>query len=208
RGIRAVAAAASAARVWAVGVPPGVPAELPRRFRDLAREAGVTLTFEDAGTAEQLARLRRGELDCCVLTLPFDPDGLESVVVHDEPLGVLLSPGHPLAARDTVGWTELEGQDLLWFRREVAPGYHDAVLAACHAAGWRPAVRTVPARRALMVAELISGDPVVALRPEGEEPGLTWRPLAPDPPRLRLALAWPGDVAHSGLRAIARTLGR
>ncbi|MET9615328.1 LysR family transcriptional regulator [Kitasatospora indigofera] len=210
RGLRAVAAAASAARVWTVGVPPGVPSDLPRRLRAVAREAGVALVFEDVGSAEQLARLRRRELDCCVLTLPADTDGYESVVIHDEPLGVLLCPKHPLAERDTVEWADLEGQDLLWFRRELAPGHHDAVLAACHAAGWRPALRTVAPRRALLLAELISGDPVVALRPRtgAEEYGLTWRPLAQDPPRLRLALAWPSDVAHSGLRAIARTLAR
>ncbi|GAA2792967.1 LysR family transcriptional regulator [Kitasatospora sp. CM 4170] len=208
RGMRAVAAAASAARVWTVGVPPGVPPELPRRFRTVAREAGVALVFEDAGSAEQLVRLRRRELDCCVLTLPVDADGLESVVIHDEPLGVLLCPKHPLAACDAVDWADLEGQELLWFRRELAPGYHDAVLAACHAAGWRPAVRAVAPRRALLLAELISGDQVVALRPRPvvAEPGLTWRPLAQDPPRLRLALAWTSDVAHSGLRAIARML--
>ncbi|MGW4162164.1 LysR family transcriptional regulator [Streptomyces sp. NPDC004788] len=209
RGIRAVAAA-SAARAWTVGVPPGVPPELPRRFRIAATAAGVALTFADAGSAEQLARLRRRELDCCVLTLPADTDGLESVVIHDEPLGVLLAPGHPLAARGAIDWADLEGQELLWFRRELAPGYHDAVLAACHAAGWRPAVRAVPPRRALLLAELGSGDPVVALRPRpaAEEPGLTWRPLAQDPPRLRLALAWSSDLPHSGLRAIARTLAR
>ncbi|WP_372452607.1 LysR substrate-binding domain-containing protein [Pseudonocardia nigra] len=118
--------------------------------------------------------------------------------VSDVPLGVLVADSHPLAGVPAVSWGDLDGQDLLWFDRELAPGYHDAVPAACRAAGWRPGrLRKGPPRHGLLVAELRHGGAVVALRPHWDRrdgDGLSWVPLAADPPRLRHALVW--DPSH------------
>ncbi len=51
---------------------------------------------------------------------------------------MLVADTHPLARAGEVDWGDLGGDDLLWFARELAPGYHDAVLSTCHVAGWRP----------------------------------------------------------------------
>ncbi|MFC6879110.1 MULTISPECIES: LysR family transcriptional regulator [Actinomadura] len=212
RGARAVASAVVDVRPLTVGVPPGVPPDLPERLRTAARDLGAEVVFEDVATDGQLPRLRAGGLDFGVLALPVDGTGLDVRTVRDEPLGVLMTRGHPLAALDGIGWADLEGQELLWFPRELASGYHDAVLAACRAAGWRPALRTATARRAITRAELASGDPVVALRPRWDaagEPGLAWRPLtAEGAPRLRYGLARPGDAPHPLLPGLARHLAR
>ncbi|MER6815993.1 LysR family transcriptional regulator [Spirillospora sp. NPDC000708] len=209
RGARAVAAASSGTRTLVVGVPPGVPPDLPGRLGAAARDARVRPVYEDAATDRQLAALRRRELDLAVATLPADLAGLASETVHDEPLGVLMGDGHRLAAREAVAWRDLEGERLLWFDRGLASGYHDAVLGACRAAGWDPEVRVSTARRAVARAELTSGEPVVALRPAwAAEPGLVWRPLAGDAPRLRFALAWRRDAGHAYAEAIARRLRR
>ncbi|WP_433190652.1 LysR family transcriptional regulator [Actinoallomurus sp. CA-150999] len=208
RAARAVREATAPVRACVIGVPPGVPPDLPRRIREAAR--GAPLRFEDLPSGDQPSRVRNGDLDCCLLTLPAeDAGGLVTAVIHDEPLGVLMAAEHPLAARTVIDWADLDGQELLWFQRDLAPGYHDDVLAACHRAGWRPRPRIVRARRAIVLAELTCGDPVVALRPAWDTgPGLGWRPLADEPPRLRYALAWPGDVPHSGPAGIARRLAR
>ncbi|MCP2343516.1 LysR family transcriptional regulator [Actinomadura rupiterrae] len=135
--------------------------------------------------------------------------GLAVRVVHREPLGVLMAADHPLAAADRVAWTQLHDQDLLFFPRDLAPGYHDALLAACRGAGWRPRLRISTARRAVTRAELTGGEPVVALRPAAEaEPGLAWRPLASAAPAAEFALAWPGRAAHPLLPGILRELRR
>lgn len=205
RAARAVRESATRVRECTVGIPPGVPPDLPRRLRKAAR--GTRVVFEDLPTAEQLALTRRGELDCCLVTMPAEADGLVTAIVHEEPLGVLMAAGHPLAERTEIGWADLDGQDLLWFPRDLAPGYHDDVLAACHRGGWRPRVHIVRARRSITLAELTGGDPIVALRPVSDiVPGLVCRPLVPDPPVLRYALAWPGDACHPGPAALARDL--
>jgi DNA-binding transcriptional LysR family regulator len=209
RGARAVAAASSATGTLVVGVPPGIPPDLPGRLGAAARDARVRPVYEDAATDRQLAALRRRELDLAVVTLPADLAGLASATVHDEPLGVLMADGHRLAAREAVAWRDLAGERLLWFDRGLASGYHDAVLDACRAAGWDPETRVSTARRAVARAELTSGEQIVALRPAwAAEPGLVWRPIAGDAPRLRFALAWRRDAGHASAEAIARRLRR
>lgn len=210
RARRAVEQAASAVRVYTVGLPAGVPAELPVRVRAAARALGAEVAFEDVATDRQLLRLQHRDLDLGVLTMPVEQiTGLETRVVHREPLGVLMAEDHPLAADDRIDWEQLHDQQLLWFPRERAPGYHDALLAACHAAGWRPRLRLSTARRAITHAELTTGEPVVALRPaSATEPGLAWRPLRSGAPTLEFAVAWMRDTPHPLLPLIARDLGR
>lgn len=208
RAARAVAGAAGATELT-VGIPPGVPPELPGRVRAAARREGVRPVFEDISTDRQLTRLHRRSLDLGVLTLPVATEGLTCEFVHDEPLGALMADDHRLASRDVIGWDDLHDQSLLWFPRELASGYHDAVLAACRAGGWEPPVRISTARRAVTLAELTAGDPIIALRPRwsaGE--GLTWRPLARKAPRLAFALAWRCDMNHPARIGIARGLRR
>ncbi|GAA2047154.1 LysR substrate-binding domain-containing protein [Nocardiopsis rhodophaea] len=191
-----------------VGIPPGLPPGVPPRVQDAARAAGTRVSFVDAGTAHQLSLLARRELDAGVVNLPADTTGMAVSVVQDVPLGVVMSAAASLADRAAVSWDDLAGHELLWFRRDRAPGYHDAVLNACHAGGWRPRLRVSAARRAVTRAEL-AGGPVVALQPESVHSGdasLAWRPLANGAPRMRVALAWRGDERHPVFSAIARDL--
>jgi DNA-binding transcriptional LysR family regulator len=188
-----------------VGVTPGSPDRLARRLFAAARSHGTGLVVVDEQTAGQLAALSRGDLDAGVAVLPVDAPGCRVVVVSDAALGVVVAAGHRLAGRDEVGWGDLSGSALLWFARELAPGYHDDVLDACRDAGWVPAqVRPRPPRRSLFVAELGGGDDVVALRPAGDahaEHGLCWIPLAGPAPRLRHALVWRASHPRAPLLA-------
>ncbi|MFC7740367.1 LysR family substrate-binding domain-containing protein [Nocardiopsis composta] len=172
------------------GAPPGA-APLLRPGAELS----------DLPAARQPDLVRAGELDAGLVVLPADVRGLDCAVVGDAPLGVLVAADHPLAGRDAVHWGDLDGQDLLWFDRGLAPGYHDAVLAECAAAGRRPRrVRSGAARRGLFTADLVHGGAVVALRPRWDaRGGLVWLPLASGAPRLRHALVWdPASPRRSG----------
>ncbi len=178
-----------------VGVTPGAPpAMLPVLY-------AKAVEVDDLSAARQLELLRRGALDAGLLALPEDVDGLRVVVVSERALGVLVSDVHSLARLGEVGWDDLTGMDLLLYERKLAPGYHDALLADCAAAGWRPVrVRTGPPRRSLFVAELRQGD-VAALRPREEAAdGLRWLPLR-EAPVVRHALVW--DPAHESSDRIA-----
>ncbi|MEV5507991.1 LysR family transcriptional regulator [Streptomyces orinoci] len=209
RALRTVRAAAAERPPLRALVAPGTPSDLLHRLYSAARTTGSALTLDVAATAGQLARIRRAEADLALVTLPADTEGLHTLVVLDEPLGVLLSAGHPLTAAARLSWSDLGGEELLWFSREFAPGYHDMVLAACHTGGWVPRLRIAPARRSIVQAELGGGERVVALRPESATAeGLVWRPLAEAPPRLRLALAWLPEPLAATIAILGRLGGQ
>jgi len=201
---RAVGPRAARARPPRIAVVPGAPPGAAPLLRPGAE-------LSDLPAARQPDLVRAGELDAGLVVLPADVRGLDCAVVGDAPLGVLVAADHPLAGRDAVHWGDLDGQDLLWFDRGLAPGYHDAVLAECAAAGRRPRrVRSGAARRGLFTADLVHGGAVVALRPRWDaRGGLVWLPLASGAPRLRHALVWdPASPAAERIRDLARTLER
>ncbi|GAA2639660.1 LysR family transcriptional regulator [Actinomadura fulvescens] len=194
-GIRAVQNARSAERTWRVGVTPGAPAAVIASMRARVHEVDLL----DLPVSHQLEALSRGDLDAALIVLPAATSGLSSRIVSDVPLGVLMSSGHPLTGRVPLGWNDLDGQELLWFHRELAPGYHDAMLEAFRLAGWRPRrIRRGPPRRGLFVAELTHSRSVVAVRPEWDGGDrLAWSPL-PSAPRLRHALVWSPSHPDAG----------
>jgi DNA-binding transcriptional LysR family regulator len=216
RARQAVLTVAAAERPLRIGVTPGAPRWLPRR---LWSRVGPALELVDLQNREQFEALARGGLDAGVVVLPLHETmhetmhetvheaGWAQATISDVALGVLVGPGHRLAGHRTVAWDALAGSELLWFPRAYASGYHDAVLDACRAAGWRPAgVRERQPRRGLFVAELTGGGDVVALRPaEERDPnaGLVWIPLADNPPRLRHALVW--SAQHPSADVLADT---
>ncbi|CAL9585019.1 HTH-type transcriptional regulator HdfR [Actinosynnema sp. ALI-1.44] len=192
----------SADRPLRIGVTPGAPpAVLP------ALHAAEAVELLDLQAARQLELVRGGGLDAGLVALPEAVDGLRTAVVSDTALGVLVADTHPLAGRDEVEWAELAGRDLLLYHRDLAPGYHDALLGACAAHGWRPTVRSGPSRRSLFVTELRHGGDVVALRPRWDRPeGLHWAALR-EAPQVRHALVWdPGHERSDRLAALARRL--
>ncbi|MGK4578960.1 LysR family transcriptional regulator [Kitasatospora sp. HPMI-4] len=188
--------------VLRVGVPAGVPAALVRCVREAGaalRQAGsgelppVRIRFLDASTAEQLDRLADGDLDLGLLTAPFPTAGLRTLTVWQEPMGVVMDRLHPLARLDAVGFGDLEGQELIWFPREFAPGHHDEVLAVCRRGGWDPRLRPGSGRRSVFQTQLTCGEPVVAVQAAStaaDDPALVWRPFVRDAPSLTLAAAW------------------
>lgn len=189
-----------------IGVTPGAPPTLASALR-----AAGNVEMRDLPVARQLELLHSRGLDAGLIVLPEDVDGLHLVIVSDVALGVLVADAHPLAARADLEWPDLDGQDLLLFDRALAPGYHDALLSTCAAAGWRPnRIRVGPPRHALFVAELLHGDAVIALRPHWdlrEGDGLRWLPIRKSAPRVRHALTWSSsnDVSQR-LRRIATGL--
>ncbi|MEV6431657.1 LysR family transcriptional regulator [Nocardia sp. NPDC051463] len=208
RGLRAVAAA-SANPMLSIGVPAGVVEDLPTRIVAAARRAGAGVELRDLETDAQVELLRKRVLDAGIVSLPVEAQHMAVTVVSEEPLGVLVGAEHRLAAAGAVEWPDLVSEDLLWFRRELASGYHDAVLQVCHRNGWYPRLRIATARRSITLAEL-AGDPgLVALRPRRDgahESGLVWRPLSSDAPKLRLGLVFPRDTRHQALPRLATDL--
>jgi DNA-binding transcriptional LysR family regulator len=187
-----------------------VVAALLTTFRE--RGPGGELDLRELGTREQAAELAAGTLDVGIVRHPC-PGALAFGPVLEQPLGVLLPSGDPLAGQPVVDLRTLPGRDLAMPPRATAPALHDEMLIACARHGFTPtAIRSVEGlefTRALVMA----GADLVALIPEpAPAPGTVWRPLAGSPLAWRTSVAWrPGhdgpavrvfaEVAYDVLRA-------
>ncbi|MFD0486926.1 LysR family transcriptional regulator [Saccharopolyspora spinosporotrichia] len=137
---------------------------------------GVDVRLHQSSVDGLLERLRRGEVDLCLMSQPVDDPALESAeVLHEEVL--LATPlGHRLATRERIGMGDLDGEPFITTR----PGYWQRVLTdrLFAAAGSRPTI-VCEADEPGATAYLISSGLGVGLLPA------TARRFAPHAP-----LAW------------------
>jgi DNA-binding transcriptional LysR family regulator len=89
-------------------------------------------------TAEQVARLRSGDLDLGVIEYaePAPPIRVRPLYAGER-VAVVLPPGHPLAARTAIRPGDLEGNTLLSPPRTANPAFHDVLDRTLVAAGHR-----------------------------------------------------------------------
>jgi DNA-binding transcriptional LysR family regulator len=183
--VHTVAAELSAGRaaVLRVGTTPGVG---PRLSRAAARWRAVvpdlTLVLVDGTVAEHIAALRAGKLNIALVRGMVGAPDLQAVEVWREPLQVLLPAAHPAAADPAVPAAALAELTLRLPDRGSDPALHDALLAACSAAGivastGRP-VRSL--EHAAVEIAMSSQDATVVCGCGGEPvPGVAVRPLDP-----------------------------
>ncbi|HUV35768.1 MAG TPA: LysR family transcriptional regulator [Patescibacteria group bacterium] len=80
---------------------------------------GIDIHIEIAATVPLLRKLREGEIDCLVGTLPVEEsDDLEVFPIYDESLVVIAPPGHPLARRRRLTAGDLARHAFISFREE------------------------------------------------------------------------------------------
>jgi len=90
--------------------------------------------------AEDIPRLLT--TDVCDLALApatiYPPAELSQQLIRLEPLQLAVSEGHKLSDRTAVALDTLHDEQFEVWPREMVPGYYDAVVGACRAAGFEP----------------------------------------------------------------------
>jgi DNA-binding transcriptional LysR family regulator len=77
----------------------------------------VEIKVATGGTMRLQRRVRTGQADLALLTLPVDDPALTSVPVLREELMLVMPANHPLAAKDSVGVEALVGQPFIVFEQ-------------------------------------------------------------------------------------------
>jgi DNA-binding transcriptional LysR family regulator len=77
-------------------------------------------------------------LDLALAPMTSYPRGFRRRTVRREPLRIALSSRDPLAAHESIELAALRERRFEIWPREMAPGFYDAVLSACRAAGFEP----------------------------------------------------------------------
>jgi DNA-binding transcriptional LysR family regulator len=162
------------------------------------RHPGVEIQFREGTVAEMIAHLRAGEIDASfALEAAPVPADLEWLPLSSEELVVAMSPAHRLAGPGPIAYAELDGAELIAFRRGSA--VRAAMDEALEAAGARPRI-LLEGSNEMLVRAMISQGLGVGIVPrtvaELAGPPLAVRSLRP---RISLAvgLMWRRQRAHS-----------
>lgn len=70
--------------------------------------------------------------------------GLCTMLLREEPLGLIVPAAHPLARRAQVSWLALAGESLVVLSRREGMSLHDAILVGCRQAGFAPRLAHTP----------------------------------------------------------------
>ncbi len=209
---RAVARRPSLLRV---GVPPWMPPSFVADIADqmVRRLPEVECELEAATSADTLRHLVEGDVDLGLVRLPLDFDDLHHIRVLRQPVGIWLTPGHPLRRYRTVPVERLEGVPLGLFERSASPELVDAVRAAFAERRVSPDWHEVSASDTAVLARMRArGFAHVGPRElPGPVRGMTWRVLRGLPVELETAVAWRGDasdVVRVGVEVIASVASR
>ena len=117
---------------------------VPRRLRAYGRDwPGVRLELEEDSTTELVAALRSGRLDVAFIrSMDHDPTSLRIDPLFDEPMMAVLPLGHPRAVGSdgAIALAGLAPETFVFYRRPAGQGLYDAIISACHLAGFSPRI--------------------------------------------------------------------
>ncbi len=93
------------------------------------RAPDMPLVIEENFTAVLSGKLKRGELDVIIISLPFTEPGIVTLPLYREPFVVLLPSAHPLTAHDTLRAGDLSDESMLMLG--AGHCFRDQVIEAC-----------------------------------------------------------------------------
>jgi DNA-binding transcriptional LysR family regulator len=156
--------------------------------------------------ADVAALLGDGTCDLALAPLTTYPDDLRQRTIRREVVRLAVAEGHPLADNEQIELARLREETLELWPREMAPGYYDAIVAACRTAGFEPSVDQRGAGATVWgyIAQGRGVGLVVSSLIEQLPRGVKLVDLAPPRPMLTVNAVWRGDQE---IPAIERVLG-
>ncbi len=129
--------------------------------------------------------------------------GLDHSAIRREAFALAVALDHPLAQRAQVSLAELSAETFEVWPRDMAPGYYDAVVAACRYAGFEPTIDQQAAGNTVWgnIARGRGVGVVVSSAARQLASGLTLVPLE-SAPTLTIDLAWPAERMSPALRRV------
>jgi DNA-binding transcriptional LysR family regulator len=185
---------------------------VPRSLRAFRRAyPDVELSLEELNSPQLLGLLSRQRLDAAFIRHGEEPpSGFTVTLLHEEPIMVVVPPGHRLASRYAVDLAELKDEPFILFSRTLGPALYDEVIGACRRAGFVPMVAQI-APQITSIANLVAVELGVSMVPaqvaNAKVPGVIAIPINGNPPVARLALATRLDdrsVVTRNFRAFVR----
>jgi DNA-binding transcriptional LysR family regulator len=156
---------------------------------------GVQLDLVEATGDVQLQLLKSDEVDAGFVlhASGFATEGLQRMVVAQEPLVLAMPEQHALAKRKTLRLQDVWAQPLVTFPRRIVPSLYDAIFGMYHAAEQLPMVAQ-EAIQMQTIVNLVSAGLGVAWVPASvqqfQRPGVVYRAIQGDVPSCETSLVW------------------
>lgn len=119
----------------------------------------VSVHLEERTPERVWEMVAKGRLSIAI-TRPLPGQGarsLETLLLRNEPLGIVVPFDHPMAERDSVTWKMLAKEPLIVLARREGVGLHDEILAACRAAGFTPRIAYSPSLMGTVLSYVEAG---------------------------------------------------
>jgi len=121
------------------------PYLLPHLIPELRQRAPrMPLVIEEDYTANLAEKLKRGDIDAILISLPFDERGVSTLPLYREPFVLLLPGSHPLNQKAEFDIKDLKQENVLLLG--AGHCFRDQVLAVCPDCMHRSANDTSPAQ--------------------------------------------------------------
>lgn len=171
----------------------------------------VKVKLLDLSPGEQIAAMRRGELDLALIGSAGSFLSREFYVrkLAVLPVVVALAENHPLATRTTIALADLRGESFVGAPEADVPGHNRWITQLCRKAGFR--ARFVQDADSLTHGLLlVVTDDAISLVPAFAKnvrvPGVVFRPLRDADAKWDLMVAWPHGKAPAPLRTLLAAL--
>jgi DNA-binding transcriptional LysR family regulator len=168
---------------------------LPEAIAAYHRELpSVQITYLDLATAEQIQALRDGRVDVGLIRQEScEVEGVHVLPIDHEPLVLVLSSSHRLAAGAAIAVKDLAGEPFILFPRNTAPRLFDVIMGTARAGGLELSVSR-EARDWLTVLGLVRAQAGFSFIPASLAriglPGLAYREMPELQLGTTLSLAW------------------
>lgn len=100
----------------------------------------VAISCEESNSVKLLERTETKRVDAALIRTPLQCPSLVVTRLTEEPMLAVLPGGHRLSRRRRVNLAELATESFIFFPRSIGPDLHDAMIGACHAAGFTPQI--------------------------------------------------------------------
>jgi DNA-binding transcriptional LysR family regulator len=218
RAAQAARNAAAAAAPLRVAVTDSGYDSMPQILDEVqARHPALVIHQVEASVPEQYQQLADGRLDVGFGRATLAPPRVASLLFRQDPLGILLPAGHPLAGHDGVPVAALAVEPLLLAEEATAPEFNQFTVEMCRAAGFTPTVYPGTVESIRAAAGLVAAGRCLYCVPascNAALPGTTWRPLTEPASSYPWSVLWRAadDSAHvravvSCAQAISQRLG-
>jgi DNA-binding transcriptional LysR family regulator len=171
----------------------------------------VKVKLLDLSPGEQIAALRRGDLDVALLghaggllTREFFVRRLATL-----PVLVALPDSHPLATHGSVALAELRGESFVGAPEADMPGYNDWITQLCRKARFRPRIAYSADSLAHMLSTAVA-EGAIGLLPAyttpADAPGVAFRPLRDAAAKVTFSVAWQRGTVPAAVRSFLNAL--